>query len=175
MPNLLRQLREAIQAFEALGSRPALIGGLALAAHQVVRATQDIDLLLAVEDAETADGLLTQLGYTCIHRSQDAANYRRGSEGLDILYAHRSEARRLLDNATEREFPFGRLRVVSAEGLIAFKLQALVNDPSRGRDIIDIRDLLKANRNTLDLVEVRRFFSLFGKEELLDEFLADGN
>ena len=33
-------------AFRAAGISPALIGGLALSAHDVVRATQDIDFLV---------------------------------------------------------------------------------------------------------------------------------
>ncbi|MCL4781276.1 MAG: nucleotidyl transferase AbiEii/AbiGii toxin family protein [Gammaproteobacteria bacterium] len=69
--------------------------------------------------------------------------------------------------------PFGELRVVSLEGLIAFKLQGLVNDPRRSRDLEDIRALLEANRGTVDLSLVRRYFQLFDKEELLDELLAE--
>jgi hypothetical protein len=37
------------------------------------------------------------------------------------------------------------LKVVSAEGLVGFKLQAFVNDPSRTRDLEDIRALVRAN------------------------------
>ena len=43
----------------------------------------------------------------------------------------------------------GELRVVSAEGLIGFKLQGLANDPRRTQDLEDIRALLRANRSTL--------------------------
>ena len=63
-------------------------------------------------------------------------------------------------------------REVSAEGLIAFKLQGFVNDPSRGRDLDDLRALLKANADTLDMAEVRRYFALFEREDLLENLLA---
>lgn len=172
MSNLADQIREALSAFASLRTPPALIGGLALAAHSVVRATRDVDFLVDAQDAERLNDLLLGLGYYCLHRSADAANYLRGDEGLDLLYAHRPEAMRLLAEAETRETGLGRLRVVGAEGLIAFKLQALANDPSRLRDIDDIRALLRNNADRLDMPRVRRYFALFGREEWLNEMLG---
>lgn len=173
MARLVDQIREALQAFTGLHTPPALIGGLALAAHNVVRATRDVDFLADAEDADRLHALLLGLGYQCIHRSQDAANYVRADEGLDLLYAHRPEARRLLAEAEERDTGMGQLRVISAEGLVGFKLQGFVNDASRLRDLDDIRALLGANRATLDMSEVRRYFVIFEREPLLDELLAE--
>ena len=169
---LFDQLAQALAAFRAEGISPVLIGGLALSAHNVVRATQDIDFLVDGNDAERIHRLLLGLGYECIHRSGDAANYLRGSEGLDLLYAHRPAARELLDSAIERETAMGKLRVVDAEGLIAFKLQGYGNDPRRLRDLDDIRELISRNREGLDLDRVRGYFRLFDREALLDELLA---
>ncbi|WP_161499861.1 hypothetical protein [Rhodoferax sp. TS-BS-61-7] len=39
MSNLAEQIREALLMFARNGTEPALIGGLAVVAHQVVRAT----------------------------------------------------------------------------------------------------------------------------------------
>lgn len=66
----------------------------------------------------------------------------------------------------------GTLRVVGVEGLIAFKLQALANDPSRQRDGDDIRALLRHNAGALDMTRVRRYFALFEREVWLDALLA---
>ena len=173
MPRLVDQIREALVVFADCAAEPALIGGLALAAHHVVRATQDVDFLADSADADGLHEALLKLGYLCVHRSEDAANYLRGDEGLDLLYAHRPVARRLLEDAQTRETPMGRLRVISAEGLIGFKLQGYVNDPARGRDLDDIRALLRANREALNMQEVRSYFSLFEREALLDEILAE--
>lgn len=173
MSRLADQLKQAVAAFAGIKNGPALIGGLALAAHDVVRATQDVDFLVDADDAEKIHDVLIGLGYECVHRSQDAANYVRGDEGLDLLYAHRPTARGLLDHAATRDTAMGPLRVVSAEGLIGFKLQALVNAPERGRDRQDILDLLRAGRGRLDMQEVRRYFDLFDRAELLDEFLEE--
>lgn len=173
MARLVDQIREVLAAFAGGKTPPALIGGLALAAHRVVRATQDVDFLVDADDADRLHGILLDLGYRCIHRSEDAANYVRGDEGLDLLYAHRPVARRLLDEAEERRTAMGTLRVISVEGLIAFKLQGHVNDPSRVRDLEDIRALLQANRESIDFDEVRRYFKLFDREGLLDELVAE--
>ena len=166
MSRLSDQLREALAVFPALRTEPALIGGLALA-------TRDVDFLVDADDAQRMHELLLALGYRCIHRSEDAANYLRGEEGIDLLYAHRPVARRLLGTATERDTGLGRLRVVSVEGLLGFKLQAIVNDPSRARDLDDIRALLHRHRARLDMAEVRSYFRLFDREALLDDLLAD--
>ncbi|MGH8214897.1 MAG: hypothetical protein ACREPZ_04305 [Rhodanobacteraceae bacterium] len=172
MSRLADQVTQAIAAFRGCRTEPALIGGLALAAHDVVRATRDVDFLVDADDAQNVHDALTALGYECVHRSQDAANYVRDDQGLDVLYAHRPVARKLLDRADTRDTVMGRLRVISAEGLIGFKLQALVNAPERGRDRDDILALLRTGRGTLDMPEVRDYFALFDRLDLLDELLG---
>lgn len=172
MSDLAEQIREALVMFARNGTKPALIGGLAVVAHRVVRATQDVDFLVEVEAAQRVHDALLGLGYQCLYRSDDAANYVRGTEGLDLLYAHRPLARRLLAQASERETPMGRLRIISVEGLIGFKLQGFVNDATRTRDLDDIRALMQVHRASLDMDELREYFALFNKLELLDELLG---
>ena len=172
MANLADQIREALSMFARNGTKPALIGGLAVVAHQVVRATKDVDFLVEAEAAGKIHDALLDLGYQCIYRSEDAANYVRATEGLDLLFAHRPLARRLLAQASERETPMGRMRIISVEGLIGFKLQAFVNDASRTRDLDDIRALLKLHGISLDMDELREYFALFNRLELLDDLLG---
>ena len=172
MANLADQIREALSMFARSGTKPALIGGLAVVAHQVVRATKGVDFLVEAEATGTVHDALLELGYHCIYRSEEAANYVRATEGLDLLFAHRPLARRLLAQASERETPMGRMRIISVEGLIGFKLQGFVNDASRTRDLDDIRALLKLHRTSLDMDELREYFALFNRTELLDELLG---
>jgi hypothetical protein len=166
-----KQIEEIVATLNAMGAPFALIGGLALASHKVIRATQDVDLLTDADIADQIDAACTKLGYRCAHRSSEAANYLRGDERVDFLFASRPIARRLLTNAVEHTTVFGVLRVISTEGLIGFKLQGLVNDPRRTQDLEDIRALLRANRETLNMNEVREYFRLFEREPLLDELL----
>ena len=153
LSRLGRQIQEVLTGLERAGASGALIGGLALAPHKVVRATQDVDLLVDEAHADALDQALRDLGYRCVHRSDDAGNYLRGDERVDLLYAHRPIARRLLESARIIETPFGSTRVVSLEGLIAFKLQGVVNDPRRTQDLEDIRALLRANGGVREVVE----------------------
>ena len=140
-----RQLEEVIASLTKVDARFALIGGLALAPHKVIRATQDIDLLADCEKAEDIDRELIALGYQCLHRSPDAGNYLRGDERVDFIYASRPAARGLLSNATAIQTAFGEVRVVSTEGLIGLKLQGFVNNPRRTQDLEDIKALIAAN------------------------------
>ena len=71
LSRLGKQIEEIVAALNGV-VRFALIGGLALASHKVIRATRDIDLLTDVKNADEIDELLTHLGYRCIHRSADA-------------------------------------------------------------------------------------------------------
>lgn len=167
-----KQIEELVSTLSTTGAPFALIGGLALAPYKVVRATQDVDLLTDSSMAETIHTALLALGYRCLHRSEDAGNYQRDDERVDLIYAHRPAALRLLAAARPRRTPFGELHVVSAEGLIGLKLQAFVNNPRRTQDLEDIRALIAANREALDMKEIQEYFQLFGKEPLLQELMG---
>ena len=97
----------------------------------------------------------------------------RQAGGLELLYAHHPLARRLLAQASRRDTPMGLMRIISVEGLIGFKLQGFVNDATRTRDLEDIRAFLKIHRMSLDMDELREYFALFNKPELLNEFLDE--
>ena len=64
-----RQIEEVIVTLNGIGARFALIGGVALASHKVIRATLDIDLLADSELADRIDAAVAALGYSCLHRS----------------------------------------------------------------------------------------------------------
>ena len=66
----------------------------------------------------------------------------------------------------------GRMRIISVEGLIGFKLQGFVNDATRTRDLDDIRSLFKIHLTSLNMDEVREYFALFNKTDLLNELLG---
>lgn len=172
LSRLGKQIEELVSTMTSAGAPFALIGGLALAPYRVVRATQDVDLLTDAGMAETIHNALLKLGYRCLHRSADAGNYQRGDERVDLIYAQRPAALRLLASAAPRETPFGTLHVVSAEGLIGLKLQGYVNNPRRTQDLEDIRALIAANREVIDMKEVREYFQLFGMEPLLQELIG---
>lgn len=71
LSRLGRQIVEVTAALNVIGARFALIGGLALAPYKVVRATQDVDLLVQAENADAIDAAVAALGYRCLHRRTD--------------------------------------------------------------------------------------------------------
>ena len=74
MSSLLGQIKEALVVFAGLKTPPALIGGLALASHGVVRATRDVDFLV---DADDADLLATDCTTSCSDWAIDASTAAR--------------------------------------------------------------------------------------------------
>ena len=59
------------------------------------------------------------------------------------------------------------------KGSLPSNCRAYVNEPTRVRDPDDLHALFKANAGQLDMDEVRRYFALFDREDLL-EALKDG-
>ena len=155
MSRLVHQLLAFLEALRQQGIRHAAIGGLAVVAHGVVRATQDLDFLIAADSMPDVDRVMTQLGFRCIHASADAANYASDGFRIDFLLARRPPTLRLLDTARIL-LAFGHeLSVVDVEGIIGLKLQAVVNDPRRQQDLVDIRALLSAHRKSIDWERLR--------------------
>ena len=169
MAKLVDQMYEAHRALAGCDPPAALIGGLAMAAHDVPRATIDVDFLVSDEDAERAHRALLDLGYECVYRTDNVANYRRGLEGVDLLFARRPASRRLLREARLSSFD---VPVISVEGLIGFKVQALTNAPERQHDRPDIDRLIELYRGKLDLVELKQYFDLLGQQALWEHYFG---
>ena len=155
----------------------ALIGGFALAALKVPRATSDLDLLADGLRADDVDRIMRELGYDVLHRSHDAANYASENTRLgrvDFLFARRTYTRSMLARAVaHRVFARHRVKVVQPEDLIGLKVQSSANNPRRKQlDMSDIARLLDAHP-ALDLDRVRDYFRLFDREGELDALLAD--
>jgi hypothetical protein len=159
--------------------RIALIGGFALPFYGVQRATGDIDFLVEATGADALHAALLHAGAESLHRSPDAANYAPGTSGLapiDCIYARRDRALQMLARARLASMRSAHIRVpvVDAEALIGLKLQALVNAPERRtQDAADIRALLAANKTALNQELLRDYYSLFGREQELNELLEE--
>jgi len=144
----------------------ALIGGFALAAHGVVRATQDIDLLVDGKKKEEVKSALTKAGFKVAFENKEVIHFS-GLGQLDILFAHRESTLNMLSRATTiSEFP---VPVVSAEDLIGLKIQAYKNDPKREfQDKADIQSLLE-NVQNLDFNLIKKYADLFNEWSFITE------
>ena len=146
----------------------AVIGGLALAVHGAGRLTHDVDIVTERRAQAALVDYLESLGYETLHRSEGYSNHAHSEAAfgrLDVVYVDGTTARDLLGAATESEvLPEVFAKVPRAEHLVAMKVLAAKNDPSRRlQEIADIAALLRAVE--LDPTAVRSYFE---RHDLID-------
>lgn len=169
---LLAQVRETDVALKAAHLVYMVVGGVAVNAHGVLRATVDLDLMIRVEDSDALDDVLKGLGYNALDRRADLAHYARPDGArLDVLYSRRQITATLLEHPDIARYSNLEIPIVSVEGLIGLKVQSFSDDPRRIRDLEDIMRLMKTNRDKLDMTEVTEYFDLFQRRKLLDDVL----
>ena len=151
----------------------ALIGGLALDIHGIIRTTQDIDFMVPLADIQKIEDYLLTRGYKKLFRSKDVANYASDDFELgrvDFLLAHRQYTQNMLNNAIyfDTKVSSNKLKIARLEDLIALKLQAHFNQKDRKvDDIKDIENKIRQFKTKLDYDKVKEYFSIFDARGLL--------
>ena len=152
--------------------RYALIGGLALAAYGHPRSTLDIDFAVEFEHQDRIIGFMESQGYETLHRSRGYSNHRHVDPQLgnvDFVYLGANTAAKLFSSVTHFNGP-GEMPVPvpKPEHLIAMKVLAIKNDPSRVfQEMADIRVLMA--KPGVDLEAVRGYFEQHGLVERFNE------
>jgi len=150
----------------------ALVGGIALAARGIVRGTRDLDLLIAEEAEPRVHELMSELGFETLARGGSVSSYLLDALRVDYLIAKQARGRAMLQRAELVTVTRGvAAKVVGVEDLISLKLQALKDDPSRGRDRVDIEGLLTVHRGAVNMEAVRDYAVALGAENELDQIL----
>lgn len=145
--NLYDEFIHIVQQFQNNGISYALIGGIAMAFHDVPRFTKDIDFLALPEELDEISKILESLGY---FSSAEPWTFRNGqltlhrfikAEGeehliVDILSGSEKIYRSIIEQAITQDSSFGTVRIASKEDLIRLK-------DMRGsdQDLVDIRKL----------------------------------
>ena len=149
------------RALEALGSPSAVIGGVAVIASGVSRATVDIDATVsaqAVEPEQLAAALAQQdilpriEGAIEFARSRHIflAEHRPSGVPIDVSLAWLPFEEEAIAAAEVREFAGVRTRVARPEDLVIYKMVA-----ARPRDLDDIENLLAVHGRSMNLRRVR--------------------
>jgi hypothetical protein len=132
MLDLLEELKQVINSLELEGIPYALCGGLAMAVHGYPRATVDIDLLVLADDQARVEKVAELLGYTIHARPMrfrgGEVEIRRVSKvvdpgqilSLDLLLVT-DAVRTVWEGRQTMEWDFGKISVVSREGLVTLK------------------------------------------------------
>lgn len=150
----------------------AVIGGLALHAYGLPRATFDADFATDAASQAELIAFLESLGYRTLHRSAGYSNHLHEDPGwgrVDIVYVRDETSRRLFSEVRYLELlPGLTAPVPRPEHLIAMKVQAMANDPERAlQDLADIRHLFALPG--VDQAQVREAFAKRGLEDRYDE------
>jgi hypothetical protein len=162
-----RVVRTLLGDLEREGIRYGAIGGFALGALGVPRATTDMDFLVHREDLERLHQLFTRLGYQRFVQTENVSHYRHAQDAwgsIDVLHAFRTVALAMLERA--RSYPiFGgtqAIKVLQAEDVIGLKVQAMANDPlRRAQEAADIEALMTRYGKGLDWDRIQEFYKLF--------------
>ena len=169
--NVLRFLTDFL---DKEGIDHALIGGFALGAYGVSRATVDLDMITHLDNRDTIVEFLESLGYETLARSEAFSNHEHPIPDMgriDFLYVSADTAETILEEALVHPiFSNERIKVVKPEHLIALKLFSASADPNRyHREMEDIRSLMATE--TIDREEVRRYFEKYSSLEELEKLL----
>lgn len=145
--NLYDEFFAIVQEFQKESVEYAVIGGIAMAIHDLPRFTRDIDLLINPDQIGHVRMAMKRLDYfeaarPWTFRNTQLTLYRfMKTEGedyltVDVLAGPRPEHKRIVDSATERRWAEGRVKVATKEDIIWLKEQR-----GSDQDKVDIRNL----------------------------------
>jgi hypothetical protein len=158
------------------GWRFALVGGVALAVYGNPRLTLDLDIVTEAEAQEALVAWMEAAGYATLYRSSGFSNHQHASPDrgrVDFIYVRDETARKLFAGVEVVPGPAGKaVSVPRKEHLIAMKVQAMKNDPTRTlQDMSDVGYLLKLDGTNRD--EAREYFVKAGLLERWEELTRD--
>ena len=131
-----------------LGIDHAIAGALSLAAHGVVRATEDVDILLSREDLERFKSAWLGRGYVNLRPGGKAVRDTKHGVKIDFLIVGdfpgdgKPKPVAFPPPAGASELA-GKLRVVTLPRLVELKLASGMTAPHRLQDLADVQRLIE--------------------------------
>jgi hypothetical protein len=133
----------------------AIIGVLAVSHHSVPRLTQDVDLIVAMEDTARFRALFPN----CYQRGTAVVEiYEIEGTRVDVLPAKLRYQREVLTNAVQGTIEGIPARIASVRDLVLLKMIAAPNRPelvARRMDETDITGLLEMNSASISRAEIQ--------------------
>ena len=146
---LQRAARSIGTRLDALGIDYAIAGALSLAAHGLVRATEDVDVLLSREGLERFKSEWLGRGYVDLRPGGKAV--RDTVEGVKIDFLIEGDFPGdgapkpvRFPNPAQAGVPSGALRVLSLPRLLELKLASGMTAPHRLQDLADVQRMIQA-------------------------------
>ena len=142
-----------------------LAGGWVVNAHGYGRQTNDVDWVACDEAQERIQDLMTSLGFIPGSTSNLVTRFTSVAltiPTVDFLWVDRATFAKL-DTKDSFSGRHGTVPLLRLDHLIAMKIHALKSHEERqGRDLLDIRFLLKANPGVLSDQELRKLCAVHG-------------
>lgn len=143
-------LRRLVERLRKEGIPHAVIGGMALAAHGLVRATEGVDVLLTREGLDAFRARCVGRGYVPAFQGATKA-FRDAETGVRVEFITSGEypgdGRPKAVSFPEPEataVEMGGIPAIALEKLIELKLASGMSAPGRLRDLADVQDLIRA-------------------------------
>jgi len=152
---LIDTVKRVLRTLDEQNIPYAVIGGLAVSHHAVPRLTQDVDLIVATEDA----GKFRALFPNCYQRGIEIVEvYEIEGTRVDVLPAKLHYQRAVVNNAVAGQIQGTPAKVASVRDLILLKMFAAPNRTelyARRQDETDITALLRVNSPTVTAEDIR--------------------
>jgi len=156
-----------IKEFEKNNIHYGLIGGFAMGALGIMRATVDLDFLVRQTDMPKIEKIMNKYEYNCIYKTKNVSQYVSDIEffgEIDFLHAFREISVSMLKRAKKISVLKNRIKikVLNPEDIIGLKVQAMANDLKRRiRERADIEDIMKHFGKKLNWRLLKKYFHLF--------------
>lgn len=152
------------QKFEREGIPLLLAGGWAVCHHGYSRYTNDIDWICSRAEESRALDLMQSLGFEIVFESMATRFQHKKHFDLlpvDLLWVS-AETFSKMAATDQRTGKRAEMLVIDFESLLAMKLHALKDDKEReGKDLLDIRLLLKENKGAMTEDRLREICERF--------------
>ena len=146
-----RAARAVARRLDELGIDYAIAGALCLGAHGVVRATEDVDVLLGPDDLERFKAAWIGRGYVNLRPGGKAVRDTEQSVKIDFLltgdYPGDGKPKPIrFPEAKQVATPAGDLRVIALPRFIELKLASGMTAPHRLQDLADVLRLIETSK-----------------------------
>jgi hypothetical protein len=142
-----KTLRRIAKRLDELGVPYAVVGGLALFFHGYRRFTEDVDVLVTKDDLKLIHEKLEGLGY--LPPFQGSKHLRDTESGVKVEFLTTGEFPGdgkpkpvAFPNPAEVRVEGGGVWFLSLPALIELKLASGMTNPLRGKDLVDVQELI---------------------------------
>lgn len=161
---------------EKTGIRCVLIGGFAVNYYKVARQTADVDFLTTEDDFEKILGMLKEEGFKVEFRNEVFAGLSAAKGyimDLDFMFVEEDTLDKIIEEGKIASIGKQKFTVPSVRHLIALKLHAMKYNAKRQyKDLLDIIELIKANKVNVTDSDFKELCLKYGTEELYNKILG---